>query len=258
MRLLRALALAAAMLPAVCCDRFAEPAQTTGDTPKANITIAALAEMYRGSAVVITENLIIAGRVTSSDREGNFYRSFTVEQDGAAVEIMAGLTDLHNIWPLGSGVTVRLQGLALGEADGVKRLGLPETEYGGLSVGYIPSRVELDAHISRTHGPEPFGIPNYYATMLDRRMCGRLVRVVSIARADDDTADVWEGFRIFEDDENGTRIAVSVSRYARFAQQPVVGRGPVAISGILLYGRPEGADEDMFILKPRHEDDFLY
>lgn len=257
MRLLRAITVAALLLTG-CYDRFPEPPATEYEAPNADITIAALTQMYRGSAVTITENLTIAGRVTSSDRAGNFYRSFTIEQDGAAVEIRAGQTDLHNFWPVGSGVAVRLQGLAMGESEGVKCLGLPAPEYSYLPVEYIPSRAELDARISRTHAPEPFGIPNFYVSMLDRRMCGRLVRVVSIARADDDEGDVWEGFHRFADTGDGAQIAVSVSSYADFARHPIADGGPVAITGILQYGRPDGAGGEMFILKPRDEEDFIY
>lgn len=276
MKLVRAAAaVAAAMMAAGCYDSFGGTAGTDfDDTEKAGITISSLTAMYRGSTVEITENLIISGRVTSSDRAGNFYRSMTVEQDGAAVEIMAGVTDLHNIWPVGSGVSVRLQGLALGENYGVKCIGMPPDEYSYLTVGYIPSRVELDSRITRTHGPEPFGIENFRAAMLDRTMCGRIVRVVSLAATDEaaeDAADeaaeesvaagagerTWGGYNVFEDRDDGVRIAVYVSSYADFARQPVPQGAAVAVAGILQYGRPDGCDGDMFILKPRDEEDIM-
>ena len=259
MRLLRMLAAMVAVTAlAGCYDRFEVPPAEIRNPENANIAIADLVKMYRGKAVVISENLIISGRVTSSDRAGNFYRSLTVEQNGAAVEIRAGLTDMHNVWPVGSCVTVRLQGLAMGEDDGMKCIGLPAAEYSYLPVEYIPSREELDSIIARTSDPEPFAIPDYYAPMLDRSMCGRLVRVVLLARAEDDAAaETWEGYRIFEDSEDHTRIAVSVSSYANFAQHSVPDSESLAIAGILLYGRPDGAGKDMFIIKPRDESDIV-
>lgn len=267
MRLLRAIAIAAAVvsLPvgtAGCYDSFDRPALTDDDpgaVPVANISIAQLIQLCRGETVAITEDLTIAGRVTSSDREGNFYRSFTVEQDGAAVEIMAALNDLHNIWPVGSSVAVRLQGLAMGENMGVKCIGVPAAGYEYLPVGYISSRVELDRIVFRTADPEPFGIPNMYATMLDRTMCGRLVRVVAVVRDDNpDAANEWEGIHLFADDEMGTTVAVSVSPYADFAHRTIPDAERYAITGILQYGRPDGADHDMFVIKPRYESDILY
>ena len=288
-RLRAALIAAAAMLAAGCYDSFDAPADKAAEAERADITIADLVAMYRGSTVEISENLVISGRVTSSDRAGNFYRSLMVEQvpaaagaageavvgetDAAAeavgervaaVEIRVALTEMHNIWPVGCGVTVRLQGLAMGESMGVKCIGLPAAEYSYNPVEYIGSRVEADRIIARTHGPEPFGIPNLYAPMLERQMCGRIVRVVALVPSEsggaaEEGAEVrrWGGINIFEDDEDGTRIAVMVSDYADFASH-AVREGRVAVTGILQYGRPEGADEDMFILKPRDEGDILY
>lgn len=288
-RLRAALIAAAAMLAAGCYDSFDAPADKAAEAEKADITIADLVAMYRGSRVEISENLVISGRVTSSDRAGNFYRSLMVEQVPAAageagkaavgetdaaseavgervaaVEIRVALTEMHNIWPVGCGVTVRLQGLAMGESMGVKCIGLPAAEYSYNPVEYIGSRVEADRIIARTHGPEPFGIPNLYAPMLERQMCGRIVRVVALVPSEsggtaEEGAEVrrWGGTNLFEDDEDGTRIAVMVSDYADFASH-AVREGRVAVTGILQYGRPEGADEDMFILKPRDEGDILY
>lgn len=268
MRILRA-AVAAAAFVALCSCRgdFGVPAAGASDPENADITIGELKALYRGHTVTITEPLTIAGRVTSSDRAGNFRYSFMVEQDGAAVEVMARLTDLHNTYPTGSRVAVDLQGLAIGERMGVICVGMPAEEYDYYPVDYIWSRVELDRRISRTHDPEPFGIPGYYVSMLERGMCGRIVRVVSLQRAagvqDDEQSTtpsvppVWGGYTIFEDpSEEGGRIAVYVSDYANFADRPV-SESVTAVTGILQYGRPDGSAEDMFILKPRDEHDFL-
>lgn len=264
MRLLQAaIAVAAALAAAGCYDSFGPLTPGHAPTVEANIAIGDLTAMYRGSTAVIGENLTIAGRVTSSDRAGNFLYSFVIEQDGAAVEIMARQTDLHNICPVGSSVAVRLQGLAMGERLGVKCIGTPPEEYDYYPVGYIMSREEFDRCVVLTGGPQPFAIPDTDIAALDRRMCGRIVRVTGLTRvagvvgvvADDGTEkSVWSGYNIFADADAQNRIAVYVSSYADFAaHRPPSGR--VAVAGILQYGRPEGAKEDMFILKPRDEAD---
>ena len=270
MGLLRGLAFAVAAVGVVlashgCREGFDPAAAGDAEPWQANIAIAELVDMYRGRPTVIGENLVICGRVTSSDRAGNFYRSLMVEQDGAAVEIRAALTDMYNIWPPGCRVAVRLQGLAMGEEEGVKCIGLPAARYSYNIVDYIPSRVELDRIIARSQAPEAFGIPNFYVSMLDRSMCGRLVRVVALIPSDygpqtdgtDGGVRQWGGVNYFEDDETGERIAVRVSDYADFARRRVPSC-QIAMAGILQFGRPEGADEDMFILKPRDESDALY
>ena len=255
-------ALVAAVVTAVAacggCGRFDAPADDLPAAECGNISIADLVAMYRGGAIEITENLIITGRVTSSDRAGNFYRSLMVEQDGAAVELRVALTEMHNIWPVGSGVAVRLQGLAMGGSMGVRCIGLPAEGYSYNTVDYIPSRVEADRIISRLHGPEPFGVRSLCADMLDVSMCGCLVRVTELTRAGDGSeSPQWGGANIFVDEVSGARIAVSVSDYADFANHQVPA-GRVVVTGILQFGRPDGADEDMFILKPRYEEDILY
>lgn len=255
MRLLLSILIAA--MAAGCYDTFDEPAAAVPDPENADMTIGDLVAMYRGQSVTINEDITIAGRVTSSDRAGNFRHSFTVEQDGSAVEIMVRLTDLHNIWPVGCRVAVHLQGLAMGESYGVKCIGRPPAAYGYLPVDYIGSRVEADRCISRTHDVEPFGIGAFTIESLHRGMCGRLVRVVSLRRIGDaDERAVWGGYNIFEDTEEHTRIAVYVRDYANFAAHEIPD-SELAVTGILQYGRPDGAGEDMFILKPRDEDDFL-
>ena len=258
-RLMRvSVVMAAAVAACGCYDRFGQAAVADDRPENANMTIAAVAALYRGETTEITENIIIAGRVTSSDRAGNFYRSLMVEQDGAAVELRVALTEMHNIWPAGSGVTVRLRGLALGESMGVRCIGLPAAGYSYNQVDYIPSRVEADRIIVRSHDPEPFGVQSFYVSMLDRSMCGRIVRVTELMRVDDGGQNpLWGGINIFEDDETGARIAVSVSDYADFARHRVPSE-KLAVTGILQFGRPDGVSEDMFILKPRDESDILY
>ena len=268
MRLLRCVLTAAlAVMLAGGCGRSGTEGQGTHDVPNANTGIAALVAMYRGQTVTISEDITIAGRVTSSDRAGNFRYSFMVEQDGAAVEVLAHLTDLHNIYPVGSSVAIRLKGMAMGQRMGVVCLGMPAAEYDYYPVDYVWSRVELDNRIVRTHDPEPFSIPVCYVPMLGRGMCGCTVRAMSLRRVDDGPSGdasgvvrppVWGGYTIFEDtsDEGGGRIAVYVSEYANFAGRPVP-ESVISVTGVLQYGRPTGAGEDMFILKPRDAEDFL-
>ena len=268
MRLLHCVLTAAlAVMLTGCYGRSDAEGPGTHDVPNANTGIASLVAMYRGQTATINEDITIAGRVTSSDRAGNFRYSFMVEQQGAAVEVLAHLTDLHNIYPVGSSVAIRLKGMAMGQRMGVVCLGMPAAEYDYYPVDYIWSRVELDSRIVRTHDPEPFGIPVCYVSMLGHGMCGRIVRVMSLRRVDDeparDTSDVagppaWGGYTIFEDtsDEGGRRIAVYVSEYANFAGRQVP-ESVVSATGVLQYGRPTGAGEDMFILKPRDANDIL-
>ena len=61
-----------------CHEHFDTP-DTSGEIPAANITIASLRSFYRGETVPIREELVIGGRVVSSDEAGNFYRTLVLD-----------------------------------------------------------------------------------------------------------------------------------------------------------------------------------
>ncbi|MBR2049643.1 MAG: hypothetical protein IJ957_02935, partial [Rikenellaceae bacterium] len=46
-------------------------------------------------ATTIREDMIITGRVTSSDEGGNFYRTLTIEDATGALELMVGMDYLY-------------------------------------------------------------------------------------------------------------------------------------------------------------------
>lgn len=108
--------LCAFLLLTGCYDsRFGE--RSGGEEPEpATATIAQLRQLYAGTTFVIATDVVVSGRVNTSDAEENFYRTFCVEEDGAGLEVMAGIDQLHNDFPPGSRVTLRLKGLALGES----------------------------------------------------------------------------------------------------------------------------------------------
>ncbi|MDE6778790.1 MAG: hypothetical protein K2J51_04915 [Alistipes sp.] len=246
--LLAATAASACVFACACRDSFDEPRSTGPAPPEANISIAALCEAYAGRTVLLNGGLVISGRVTTSDRAGNFRYSFAVDDGTGGVEVMARLSDLHRVYPEGSIVAVSLDGLAMGESRGVKQIGLMPAEYGYYPTDYIPSRTELDLHIFRSWDGGRAVPLETSAAELTAGMCGRLVRIAGM-RCEGGT---WAGYAIFEDAE-GRRIATSVSDYADFAEKSIP-EGAVALTGILQYGRVNDEGE-MFIVKLRDEGD---
>lgn len=85
--------------------------------------IAALRERYAGETFEVTGDIVVEGVVTSDDTRGNFYRSLCIEEQGAAIEIMTGTDHLHNDYPRGCRVVLRLRQLAVGESRGVLQAG---------------------------------------------------------------------------------------------------------------------------------------
>ena len=113
-------------------------------------TIAQLRQLYAGTTFVIATDVVVSGRVNTSDAEENFYRTFCVEEDGAGLEVMAGIDQLHNDFPPGSRVTLRLKGLALGESRGILQVGRKPAAGSGFATDYLGSKAALDAAASRT------------------------------------------------------------------------------------------------------------
>ena len=75
-----------------------------------NMSLAELRKLWSGETFEIQDDVVVGGVVTSSDKEGNFYQTFTISDNTGAAEIMAGMRDLHNPYPVMpySGTTQRV------------------------------------------------------------------------------------------------------------------------------------------------------
>ena len=241
------------------CHNFDDPAPQSALPEAANMAIADLCKLVGNKSVYIEESIVIGGYVTSSDKASNFYKTFTIEDATGGVEIMAGLYDLHNIYPEGYYVTVKLQGLTLCKHYGVLQVGRKAESYSNYPTEYFTSRILLDKHITRYDvrsliAPKPLSIKE-----LQQSDCGRLVCIGALRNVSNEYADVygindngsWKGYNIFAD-ESGNRIAVFTSDYADYADNAVPSDN-VTITGILQYG--EFDSKEMYMIKMRNEND---
>ena len=108
----------------------------------------------------VTEDLWVKGRITTSDRSGNFYKSFYIQDDanGPGIEIKVGRTSLHNDYKVGQMVYIFLDGLAVGEygfkdgkygGQGTIQIGLKDPKQAKYSTSYIEHQYIIDSHIFR-------------------------------------------------------------------------------------------------------------
>jgi hypothetical protein len=239
-----------------------------------NMPIAELRDLWRGKTLTIDEEYIIGGRVTSSDVAGNFYQTFTITDGERAAEIMAGMRDLHNSYPLGCYVSVLLDGCAVGVERGVLQIGLIPASYSSYAVDYFYSRAVIDKYVVRRDDVAEVSARTLNFEGLDESLCGMLVRIegvrylpeVSEVSEVPETPEtpkapeipetepaIWSGYRAFVDAE-GNRIYTYTSDYANFATEEV----PTVtcdITGILQYGKVGGVSGECFILKMRSKDD---
>lgn len=242
----------AALLTAGCYDsRFGEPDGGASGEP-ATETIAALRARYAGTPFTVTGDITVAGVVTTSDRAENFYRTLCIEDDEAGLEVMAGIDHLHNDFPDGCRVTLRLKGLTVAESRGVLQVGRPPAAGSGYSTDYIGSQPALAAALVRSgedlHSPAP---ALRRISELTPALCGTLVRIDGLRYTPEDlTAAAWAGYKRFTDDD-GNAVYTYVRAYARFAGADVP-TGTVSLTGILQY---DAAGDGRYILKPRDESD---
>lgn len=238
----------------ISCKYFDEPAVDAPIPQSPNMAIADLHEQVGSRRVTISEPIIIGGYVTTSDKASNFYRTLCIEDASGGVEIMAGIYDLHNIYPEGSYLTISLAGCAVGEHYGILQVGTETAAYSNYPTDYFSSRILLDKHVRcydlrQNIAPKPVRIEELSPTL-----CGRLVNISSLtltALSPSNESGAWSGYNIFAD-QQGNTIAVYTSAYASFADE-IVPTQEVSLTGILQYGDVEG--EDMYIIKMRHEKD---
>ena len=259
------LTICAAVLLCGCYNSTRLPGGKGSDL-KPNMSLAELRNLWHGKTVAIDEPFVVGGYVTSSDVAGNFYQTFTISDGERAVEIMAGMRDLHNSYPLGCYLCVKLEGCAVGVERGVLQIGLMPASYSNYAVDYFYSRAVIDQHLVRSGEVVDVEALPLDVASLDESMCGLLVRIedlqlvveeVDPSEDEEEIAEpepaTWSGYRKFVD-MAGNLVFTYTSDYANYAAEEVP-TTMCAITGILQRGKVSGVPGDSFILKMRSKDD---
>lgn len=111
-------------------------------------------DMYNGGPVTITDDVYIKGKVTTSDKAGNFYRGLYIQDDTGGIELKVGKTGLYNIYKLGQTLYVKCKGLTVGEYNGAKQLGYFDTS-GEYQTAYVDIQILIDSHIFKGEHGDP-------------------------------------------------------------------------------------------------------
>ena len=237
-----------------------DPGLDDGESSLSNVLLADLRSYYRGGPTQLNRDIVVAGYVTATDRSGNFYRTFLIEDESGAVEIMAGFYDLHNIYHRDQRIVVRAKGLTLGCERGVLQLGLAAREGSSYQTDYFGHRLVMERYVYRDSvfcESDPRVIR---VSELSEDLCGCLLRIERLVA--DESGERWgggyssegmplTGYRCFRDSA-GDSIYVETSGYANFADR-LVPEGTLSLTGILLRGSREG--KVCYMLKLRDEGD---
>ncbi len=223
-----------------CVDQdFDEPPGGGVESPPPNTTIMELRNMHSlGNYEEITEDIIIRGVVISSDLAGNFFRQLVIQDETGGIEMRIEMTDLDNIYPPGRQVSVRCQGLWLGDYNGLIQLGGAVTGNGGdRELERIPEPLVESTIIPGTYGndvtPKEKGI-----NQLTFDDVSTLVQLNDVQFANSELGQTYSDPSFSTNrtltDCNLNEIIVRTSSFATFAQEKLPeGNGTlVAVLGV--------------------------
>lgn len=234
---------------------FGDPTMPTYQTLPPNADIGFIASMYRGTPLEIRDDVVVSGIVTANDLSNNFYRTFIIQDATGAVEVMAGMFDLHNFFPLGRRISVKANGLAIDNYNGILRLGLKpaagSSQAGYISTRYYPGTYFWPQSERAEVMPAEFGISE-----LTDAVCGLLIRIEGLTFVPGTLEGeyiTWSdgktnGYRVFRDGA-GREITVITSAYASFSGEQV-SQDAVALTGILMKGNTDKS-QGVYMLKLR-------
>jgi hypothetical protein len=265
-----------ALLTGCGYDDFGGYALRERPAPVSNTTIAAVRALWHGQAAVVEQDMIVRGSVASSDMAGNFYRTLMIQDATGALELHTGLYEMHNTWPEGWRVTLRLKGLRLDVQNGILQIGAVPPPWSGYPVDYLGHRVVVEQYLVNEMIREPVSAPELPAGTLRGDMCGRLVTIPGMVLAGETPSSStppagpvsWappipdpryppqSGYRKFKD-AAWDSLVVHTSGYASFAAATVPS-GTLALTGILGRGPvPGSGGRDVWILRLRNEEDLV-
>ncbi|MBP7240232.1 MAG: choice-of-anchor J domain-containing protein [Saprospiraceae bacterium] len=117
------------LIPSSCVDLEYDQPPAGGEDPNlpVNITIAELKSRHTlDQYEEITDDATLAGLVVSDDTEDNFFKQLVIQDATGGIEMRIEMSDLHNVYPVGRKVYVKLKGLWLGDYNGLIQLGAGE------------------------------------------------------------------------------------------------------------------------------------
>lgn len=239
-------------------NHFDTPTQPDEPDPLiVNTNISDLQELYKGQPQAIVNDLTLLGYVTSDDLPGNFNRSLMIEHNGRAVEIMAGLYDLHTLYPRGQRIYVRAKGLTLGKTNGTYQLGLAAKAGSWYQTDYIGHLGLLEKYLLKGEENIPCEPTRTTVAGLTPKMCGTLVTIEGLRhdRAERCWHSETEGSYSLFADAYGSPVAVYTSAKAVFANATIPA-GQIGITGILeLIGPAQGQPTEIYALRIRDLND---
>ncbi|XCF06747.1 DUF5689 domain-containing protein [Tamlana crocina] len=240
---------------------------TEPEIPQTQITtFKAIKSLYEqavnnGNSLAVIDDetdLYIEGYVVSSDKAGNFFEELIIQNkvDGSSPDndprlgfrVSINVSSLSDTYQFGQKIYVKLNGLAIGEENGVITIGKED----GVNVSQIQA-AEYKNIILRSNDiaeiiPKTVGLAHLSSSdlntliQLDNMQLNRFEMGATFAS---ESFDEFDGFRLLESCESGISIRMQTSTFADF-KSLIVPQGKGSIAGI--FSRDFGDDFNVLIL----------
>lgn len=230
------------LLPTGCVDEEFDAPPPGGEDPNLAVTttIAELKALHTlGNYEEITEDIVVAALVISSDREGNFYKQLVIQDTTGGIELRIDVTDLNAQYPVGRKVYLKAKGLWLGDYNGIVQLGIGvgTSSSGNPELSRIPQTLLSNYLVQATYGNPVIG-RQVTVDQLSAEMVSTLVTFADVQFVSADTSETWADpvlelsvNREIEDCAR-RRLVVRSSGYATFAAN-LTPSGGGRITGVL-------------------------
>jgi len=211
--------------------------------------------------------IYLEGYVISSDQAGNFFEEIIIQNkvDGSSsmedprlgFRVDINTNSLYNTYEFGRKVYIKLNGLAVGEDNGVLAIGkangnsieqIQAYEYANFIIRGVEV-ADITPKLTTIDELEPQDINTllqFDNVQFNRNLIGE-----TYAGA---TADEFDGFRTIESCDSNASISLQTSTFADFKSFPLeTGRGSITA----IYSRDFGDDFDVLIINSRADVDFV-
>ena len=184
----------------VFTGKYPLPAEQEVQVLEPTHTILELAQMCpETTSLLIEQDIIIAGKVTTTDQPGNLYKSLYIQDETCGIEVKIGRNGLYNEYKVGQTIYVRCNGLTIGTygyktgnygGAGTIQIGFsdPTGEY---QTSYLEHIQLVDHHIVKGPIGDPVQpevitesqLPGQYDNQKHNRYVGKLVTLKGLKYA---------------------------------------------------------------------------
>ena len=205
-------------------------------------SIEELKDLYTegGTEIGIDEDFVVQGKVISSDKEGNIYKSLVIQDETGGIEIKINSNGLYNYFKQGSTVFLRANNLKLGAYGGTLSIGSVPIDK-NYENDFIPAPV-MENYITKAGEGEMVKPTVLTIPTLSSKYNNMLIQLNDVQFLESEVANNMtfaDGVNKLTEnrtlvDSSGNKLVVRTSGYARFANTKLpLGSG--SVKGILTY-----------------------